>query len=142
MLIDNFLNIVKNHYADFTGRARRQEYWYFVLAQILLSIALAVLSGVLGFVSETIGGAVYGLGSLVLGLGLLVPSIAVAARRLHDTGKSGWWLLIYFTGIGIIVLLVFFCLEGETGPNQYGPDPKQAGAVAGGADNLSRHLVD
>ena len=114
-----YLDVLKK-YAVFSGRARRQEYWMFVLINILISIAL-------GFVDGVIGTA--GVLSLVYSLAILIPSLAVFVRRLHDTDRSAWWLLLGFIPvIGAIVLLVFAVLEGVTGDNEYGSDPK-AGVV-------------
>lgn len=104
-------------YADFTGRARRSEYWWWILFNV-------IISSVLRFVS---GGRISGpllLSSLLL-LALLVPSLAVAVRRLHDTGRSGWFLLIALIPIvGGIILIVFMATEGNPGDNQYGAPPQ------------------
>lgn len=135
MLIDNY-KAVLSKYADFSGRARRSEYWYFVLGNMIIGMIVGIVSGVLGAVSESLGLV----GSLLVGifqLAILVPSLAVAVRRLHDTGRSGWWLLLYFTVIGILVILVFLCLDSEAGTNKWGPNPK-----TGGIADVSSHLVD
>lgn len=124
----NWFMTVLRKYAVFEGRARRREYWFFVLFYILISVVLAVVDRMLGTYDET-----YGMGALgaLFCLGLLIPSIAVGARRLHDTGRSGWWLLIGFIPlIGVIVLLVFFVLDSQPGTNAYGPNPKEAPAPA------------
>lgn len=111
-----FVAVIKK-YAEFSGRARRKEYWMFVLFYILIAIGLTVVESMLGFA---------GILSGIFGLGLLVPSIAVTIRRLHDTDRSGWWILIGFVPlVGGIVLLVFMCLVGSSGSNQYGSDPLQ-----------------
>ena len=110
-------------YADFSGRARRSEYWWFYLFTTLAIIVLEVLFAVLGQASSVLA-AIFGLLLLVGALGLIAPGLAVGARRLHDTGKSGWWLLIGLVPFGGIVLLVFFVLDSAPGPNQYGPNPK------------------
>lgn len=110
-------------YADFSGRARRKEYWMFTLLLVVLGFVLGIVEGVLG-----LSGAVgpYGPLSLLFLLAIIVPSIAVGVRRLHDTGRSGWWMLIALVPfIGGIVLLVFYVLDGTRGPNEYGPDPKE-----------------
>lgn len=108
-------------YADFTGRARRKEYWMFTLLVIAASVVIGMVEGILGL-SGTL--AMYGPLSLLFMLAILIPSIAVGVRRLHDTNRSGWWMLIGLIPIvGSIVLLVFFVLEGTRGPNAYGPDP-------------------
>lgn len=115
-------------YADFSGRSRRQEYWMFTLGMVILNViqyALLFVTG--GFSGE--GSMLSGLVSivfLIIFLGLLVPSIAVSVRRLHDTDKSGWFLLIGLIPLVGIVLIVFMCMEGTRGPNRFGPDPKQS----------------
>ena len=124
----NWFMTVLRKYAVFEGRARRREYWFFVLFYILISVVLAVVDRMLGLYNET-----YGMGALgaLFCLGVLIPSIAVGVRRLHDTGRSGWWLLIGFIPlIGMIVLIVFFVLDSQPGTNAYGPNPKEAPAPA------------
>jgi uncharacterized membrane protein YhaH (DUF805 family) len=161
-------------YAEFSGRSRRMELWMWVLFTVIVSIVLGILDGLLGFSTSrsTLTPAATGVGFAamtnigVLGgiwsLATLVPSLAVSVRRLHDTNRAGWWLLLpmvpYFLGfammfmamtsqslgmigfggvlmligfIGAIVLLVFYCLPGTPGPNDYGPDP------LGGTANLA-----
>ncbi|MBM7805546.1 uncharacterized membrane protein YhaH (DUF805 family) [Geodermatophilus bullaregiensis] len=105
---------VLTKYADFSGRARRAEYWWFFLFAVVVSLVAAVLDGV-------IGAPVF---SLLTALGLLVPNLAVSVRRLHGTDRSGWWLLLNLVPFGGIVLLVFYCLEGQPGHNRFGPSPK------------------
>lgn len=101
------------NYVTFSGRAARSEYWFWTLFSLVVAIVTSILDAVLGL------GILQPLSSLAL----LLPSIAVAARRLHDLDRTGWWLLLAFTGIGIILLIVWDCTKGTTGPNQYGPDP-------------------
>lgn len=111
------------NFADFNGRARRSEYWWFVLLLMVTGFVIGLLEGMLGLAGGVVGP--YGLLSLLFYLAILVPSIAVGVRRLHDTGRSGWWLLIGLVPlIGAVVLLVFYVLEGQHGENEYGPDPK------------------
>ena len=109
-------------YATFSGRARRMEYWLFVLFYAVVSIVATVVDVSLGL---TLGGEDgMGLISTICGLALFLPSLAVSVRRLHDTGRSGWWILLMFVPIvGMIVLIVFFCLGGDEGRNRFGPDP-------------------
>ena len=107
--MDHFIGALKK-YADFTGRARRQEYWMFILIYFVINIVLAVLG------LEIISGLV--------GLALLIPSISVAARRLRDTGRSGWWqLIVLIPVIGFIVLIVFLAPDSHDA-NDYGVNPK------------------
>lgn len=111
-----YLSVLKN-YAVFEGRAHRTEYWMFVLFNFLISLALAI-------VDAAIFGQGGGLLSPLYALGVFIPSLAVGVRRLHDTNRSGWWLLIALVPlVGFIVLLVFTVSEGDKGPNDYGADP-------------------
>ncbi len=112
-------------YVDFAGRSRRREYWFFALGNVIIAIVLMLIERMLGMAS---GG--YGILTIIFELAILVPSIAVSIRRLHDTGRSGWWILIAFVPIlGALVLLYFMLLDSEPGMNAYGPNPKEAGAV-------------
>lgn len=121
---------VLSQYADFNGRARRTEYWMFTLISVIISVVLAILDSVL----DTSPGG-FGLLQGLYGLAVLLPSLAVGARRLHDTGRSAWWLLIGLIPlIGAIVLIVYFVFEGDRGPNAYGSDPK---ALVGDTTALS-----
>ncbi len=110
-------------YAVCDGRARRTEYWMSVLFNGLIGIAFSFLYCMLLYFSESaaIGMVVL---SLIYSLAVFIPTLAVEVRRLHDTGRSGWWLLLNFVPFGDIVLLVFFCLDSQPGENQYGPNPK------------------
>ena len=111
-------------YAVFSGRARRKEYWYFVLINILISIGLSLIDGIFGTVNAETG---YGLMGSIYSLAILIPSLAVLVRRLHDTSRSAWWVLIgLIPVIGWIVLLVFAVQDSYPGQNQYGANPKQA----------------
>ncbi len=110
-------------YAEFTGRSRRKEYWMFFLLILVVAVVLSLVEGMVGL-GGMIGG-VYGPLTTLFLLATLVPSIAVGIRRLHDTNRSGWWILIALVPfVGGIILLVFYVLEGTRGPNEYGPDPK------------------
>lgn len=114
-----YLGVWKN-YAGFGGRARRAEYWQFALFNIIALIVLLVVDAAIG---TSIPYVLYAVASLV-------PSLAVGARRLHDTDRSGWWLLIVLVPlVGGIVLLVFLCTAGAPGANKYGPDPKGVAPV-------------
>ncbi|KRE92366.1 hypothetical protein ASG89_33210 [Paenibacillus sp. Soil766] len=111
-----YLKVLTN-YVGFSGRARRKEYWMFVLFNIIISIGLAIVESIIG-VDKFLSG--------IYSLAVLLPSLAVAFRRLHDTGKSGWWLLISLIPlIGSIILLIFFCQDSDDNDNQYGPNPKR-----------------
>ena len=117
-----FIDCLTKKYACFSGRARRQEYWLFVLFNIIASIVVGVIGGAL---ASATGVVVFSLLSNIYSLAVLIPSLAVTCRRMHDTGRSGWWWLISFIPVvGWIVLLVFCCLDSQPGENQYGPNPK------------------
>jgi uncharacterized membrane protein YhaH (DUF805 family) len=109
----NFGDSIKtcfNKYTDFNGRAGRPEFWWFVLFTFLATL-------VLGMVSHIVSG--------LFSLAVIVPSLAVGARRLHDTNRSGWWQLVYFIPlIGLIVMIVFCVQEGDSASNQYGEVPE------------------
>ena len=113
----NWYLAVLKKYATFSGRARRQEFWMFALINFVIAVILSALDMALGI----------GLLSGLYALGVLIPSIAVGARRLHDTGRTGWWQLIgLIPFIGILVLIIFFVMDSNPGDNQYGPNPKGA----------------
>ena len=105
-------------YADFSARARRTEYWLFFLFNLVIAMLLGVVDYVLG---------TPGIIGMIFALAILIPSIAVAVRRLHDTDRSGWWLLMAFIPIiGTIVLLIFMVLDSNPGNNRFGANPKSA----------------
>jgi uncharacterized membrane protein YhaH (DUF805 family) len=113
---------VLKKYAVFTGRARRREYWMFVLVNVIITVVLTMIEGIADSNSE---GSRSTLATLY-GLAVLIPSIAVGVRRLHDIGKSGWWMLIGLVPIiGTIVLLIFTVRDSQPADNQYGPNPKR-----------------
>ena len=156
-MFDWYKKVVFENYANFNGRARRSEYWYFTLVNLLLALVTTAIDKALDLK--------FGINSLY-SLAVFIPGIAVAVRRLHDIGKSGWLLLIVYLaiiacavslvvagiatiggsfsagmGIGIILpviiilalaiwMLVLFCTNGDQGENEYGPDPKSDGADA------------
>ncbi|MBQ2989668.1 MAG: DUF805 domain-containing protein [Clostridia bacterium] len=100
-------------YADFSGRARRKEYWYFTLFNAIVSLALTMILGEGNIISS------------VFALVMMVPGLAVCWRRLHDIGKSGgWWFLWFVPLVGWIFLLVWFCRDSQRETNAYGPNPK------------------
>ena len=114
-------------YAEFTSRSRRKEYWMFLLLSIGIYIIASILDGIAGL-NGMIAGR-YGPVTALVALGLLVPSLAVSVRRLHDSDRSGWWLLLGLVPIfGEIIVLVFMVLRGTRGANRFGADPK-AGEV-------------
>ncbi|MDX6381746.1 MAG: hypothetical protein QOI57_2770 [Rubrobacteraceae bacterium] len=123
-----YLEVLKK-YAVFSGRARRKEYWMFFLFNLIITLVLALIDSLTGTFSSQAG---LGLLSGLYSLAVLIPSIAVTVRRLHDTGRSGWWILLGLIPIiGGIILLIFMVLDSEPGENQYGPNPKATTATAG-----------
>lgn len=118
--MDWYKDVVLNKYAQFEGRAHRTEYWMFFLVNVLIYAGLSVVEDILG---------IWGVFSGFYGLALFIPSVAAAVRRLHDTGRSGWWVLIALVPlIGTIALLVLLALESQPGPNEYGEVPAQVTA--------------
>ena len=113
--MEYFIDALKK-YANFSGRATRKAYWMFVLFYTIFIIALSVVDAFIGTAFL----------AMIFSLALLIPSISIGARRLHDTGRSGWWQLIALIPlIGIIVLIVFF-VQDSRDENEYGPNPKLA----------------
>jgi uncharacterized membrane protein YhaH (DUF805 family) len=120
-----YLEVLKK-YAVFSGRARRAEYWYFVLFNIIVAVVLSLIDTLLGTFNFMQG---VGLLSGLYALAVLIPTLAVTVRRLHDIDRTGWWIFINLIPlIGFIVLLVFAVTDGTPGSNRYGPNPKGATA--------------
>ena len=116
-----FFGVYKK-YAVFSGRARRKEFWFFYLFVMIAYILLAIVDGISGTLDPMTG---LGLFSGIFALGSTIPAIAVSVRRLHDTDRSGWWLLLGLIPlIGGIVLYVFLCLDSSPGQNRFGANPK------------------
>ena len=115
-----YLEVLKK-YAVFSGRARRKEYWFFVLFNAIFAIAAMILDNILGLAIEDAG---YGPFYILYALATIVPGVAVSVRRLHDIGKSGWYILLAIIPcVGAIILLIFDLTPGDPGDNEYGPDP-------------------
>jgi uncharacterized membrane protein YhaH (DUF805 family) len=122
-----YLDVLRK-YAEFGGRAKRKEYWMFMLFNAIFFSILMFIDRMLG--TSSIQGGI-GLLSGIYLLAVLIPSIAVTVRRLHDTGRSGWWILIELVPfVGPIILLVFMLQDSTPGYNQHGPNPKGVMAVA------------
>ena len=116
-----FMTALKN-YAVFSGRSRRSEYWYFALFYLIFYGVAAIVDVLTGSYDRATG---LGLFTGILTLAFLVPSLSVSVRRLHDTGRTGWWLLIALIPVvGGIVLLVFLAQDSEAGGNRFGANPK------------------
>lgn len=112
-----YIDAWKN-YVNFNGRARRKAYWMFVLFNIIAAVILSIVDGIIGT-----GGLLGGLYALAV----FIPGLALLVRRLHDIGKSGWWALIGLVPlIGVIVIIIFACMDSQPGTNAYGPNPKGA----------------
>ena len=111
-----------DNYATFSGRASRPAYWWWFLFQVIVvGIVAGIIDGILG---------TWGVVTGLAGLALLLPTLAVSVRRLHDTNRTGWWILIGLIPlIGFIVLLIFYLQEGDAGDNEYGPPPPDKGAA-------------
>lgn len=128
----NWMILPLKRYADFSGRSRRTEYWMFTLLYVLvIAVCFGLFAIDMSMQSDSVdpepgvlGIAAIGIG-VIWALGTIIPGIAVAVRRFHDQDKSGWmYLLSFIPYIGSFILLVFMCIEGTRGPNQYGDDPK------------------
>ena len=119
--MDLVIRCLTKNYAKFSGRARRKEYWLYVLAVIIVFTVMVGFEMALDIQDQRTG---LGTITVVLCLASIIPSLAVAVRRLHDTDRSDWWVLIKFIPlIGAIILVVFACLRGTEGENRFGPDP-------------------
>ncbi len=119
-----YLTVLKK-YAVFTGRARRKEYWLFILFNLIVELVLSSIQWII----EAAVDIDINLLTSIYGLAVLIPSLAVSVRRLHDTNRSGFWLFIALVPlVGFIVLLVFTIQDGQHGENKYGPNPKEISA--------------
>jgi uncharacterized membrane protein YhaH (DUF805 family) len=120
--MEHYTKVLKN-YSDFSTRATRTEYWMFTLINFLIMVGISIIVG-------TMGKFISGIVSVIYGLLVIIPGLAVSVRRLHDTNRSGWWLLIGFVPfIGVIVILLFMISDSTPGANTYGPNPKEGNAV-------------
>ena len=123
VLLGSFMAVLKK-YAEFSGRARRREYWMYTLANLIIAAVLGILSQI------PVLGIFFVILSSLYSLAVLVPGIAVSIRRLHDTNRSGYMLLLLLIPlVGLIIVIYFTVQEGTRGENQYGPDPKGASAT-------------
>ncbi|MFN1650048.1 DUF805 domain-containing protein [Vibrio rotiferianus] len=120
-MFDWYYKVILN-YTNFNGRARRQEYWYFTLVNVLVNLVMGIIDRAIGSATQMDN---FGFFGVIYALFIMIPSIAVTVRRLHDSGRTGWWALIAFVPvIGILVLLYFLIQDSEEGSNQYGANPK------------------
>lgn len=121
-----YLEVLRK-YTVFTGRARRKEYWYYFLINFLIITVLLLIDNMLGTLDHEVG---MGLLSGIYALAVLIPGIAVAVRRLHDTDRTGWWVLIALIPIVGPIILIFFLIQDSTADgNRFGPNPKEVGAL-------------
>ncbi|GGS17169.1 DUF805 domain-containing protein [Deinococcus knuensis] len=135
--MNDYINAIRNNYANFQGRARRREYWMYTLINGIIQFVLSIplFSVVMALIAEAdasadpgaaltgttlIFAAIYALYALAT----FIPSLAIAVRRLHDTGKSGWWYLLNLVPMGSLVIFIFTILDSEPGSNKWGPNPK------------------
>lgn len=114
---------VLSKYATFSGRARRSEYWWFVLFYLIVAVVATAIDSAAGLPQTAGNGPV----TMLVALALLLPSLAVTARRLHDTGRSGWWMLLSLIPFGGLVVLIF-AVQDSRGPNAWGQSPKALAA--------------
>jgi len=120
-----YLKVLKENYANFDGRARRKEYWMFTLFNLIIIAVLVICASIFAAMEISALASIFGILYAVYALAVLIPGLAVAVRRLHDTGKSGWMILVgLIPFIGGIWLLVLYATEGDKGDNEYGSDPK------------------
>lgn len=120
-----FLEPITKHYVDFKGRANRKQFWLWTLWYMIFYILLQVFIGIGGAMDSGFISGLFTIILVVFGLGLLLPNLAIAVRRLHDIGRSGWWLLLSLIPIvGGLVLLVFYVLPGTPQENRFGPVPQ------------------
>jgi len=134
---DYFVDTIKYRYADFEGRARRSEYWYFALFYILIYFGIGIASGAISSIAEELGVIILAITGIFILL-MIIPNLALTVRRLHDTGKSGWFILIGIIPIvGSIILLVFLVSDSQPGTNMYGPNPKTLDQ-----SSTADHLID
>lgn len=123
-MLDWWKKVFIENYANFEGRARRSEYWYYILMNLIITFSLTIVTFLLAFVIGIGAGILMYILLIGWGVANIVPSLAAQVRRLHDTNKSGLWVLLSLIPFGGLVLLAFYCIEGDYGINQYGEDPK------------------
>lgn len=115
--MNHYIDVLTKRYAQFAGRARREEYWMFFLFNVIAIVVLGAIDAMIGL----------GLLGFVYAVAVFIPGLAVTVRRLHDSGRTGWWALIGLVPfIGFVILLIFMVLDSEPGDNAYGPNPKAA----------------
>lgn len=127
-MLNSYISTFKK-YVQFSGRATRSEYWFFVLGNLLIYLTLFILGLISIFISEYLAYFIYFL-YLIFGLATFLPGVSVLVRRLHDIGKSGWWYFISAVPLaGPIILLVYLCTDSQEGQNEFGPNPKMTSST-------------
>ena len=122
----NWYLAVLRKYAVFSGRARRMEYWMFALVSFVIVCVLSTMEFMMGIAVGSPQSAL----TILYTLAVFIPELAVCVRRLHDTGRSGWWLLLTLLPVlGIVILIVFVLQDSQPGENRFGPNPKATGAA-------------
>ena len=124
-MLNHYLSSVTTNYANFSGRTRRKEFFSFLLVNSIIYLCIVVLDGIFGLLDSDAG---VGVLSSLYSIAVLVPGTAAGIRRLHDTGRSGWWVLINFVPFGPIVYLYWMFSDSDSEPNKWGPNPKSTGA--------------
>lgn len=114
--MEYFIGAIRK-YAEFSGRSTRKEYWMYYLIYFLIYIVLAVIDGIVGVMIFT----------SIFSLALMIPSVSITARRLHDTGRSGWWQLILFVPLIGLIVMIIFLVQDSSDSNKYGTNPELAG---------------
>ena len=121
-----FIKAITQNYCNFSGRAQRAEYWYFMLFVNIVALGLGFTFGFSGVEPGT-----FMIIEIILALGIILPSLGVQVRRLHDVGKSGWfWFINFIPLVGFLIVLIWACEDSQPGDNQYGPNPKGIGGTA------------
>jgi uncharacterized membrane protein YhaH (DUF805 family) len=119
----DFLDVIFQKYSLIYGRARRREFWLYTLWQFLVAFALAILSAVFSLINPVLGTVIL-IVMLLFYLAILVPTVSITVRRLHDIGQTGWLMLLYAVGLGIVVLIMC-CIDSQPGENKFGLNPKE-----------------
>lgn len=122
------LLVKEQHYVDFSGRARRKEYWYFFLCGVIFAFLIGFIFAIIADIANISDESSKQIENIIIGIiyiGIILPSLSVSVRRLHDVGRSGWWYLLSFTVIGWLPLIVWFCTNTNPQSNKWGLPAKQ-----------------
>ncbi len=129
-----YIDVLKK-YAVFKGRARRKEYWIFIVFNMFFSLVLSQADQMLGFYDAKMGIGTLG---VIYAAAVFLPTLAVTVRRIHDTDRSGWWALLGVVPLGVIARLILQAFDGTKGDNRFGPDPKGDDFSRGGKNGSSK----